>query len=1154
MQEYENRILQCVLAEKITPMDLKNWMLFHLLKPEFISQIHMFLVYNSHESIIVMKDKNVYSLYYSEKDHLHTAIYPKKIKKLCGKNIKTFANGDFFILALTEEGEVYYWQSRIRKIIIKTPHIPVMLIPTRVADLRKKRVVDIACGKYHYLALTSDEKVYAWGENNYKRFFDEDLDSFDSMPRQVKHELENKNVIHIACGLKFNIVITDENKIYGWGNNFMGQISIDPSRKYYMYPHEIITISDKIVKVTCGYDHTLALTNKGKIYAWGNNKYGQIGVNKEIKHSGPIMVNVPAMGKVLNIAALGDLSVAVGYDRIIYVWGNFYYEPIFVPFPTKFSRIHDAIAYSNYKFLSKPLTVFTNNYKYVEEVLNILESVGAAFDNPLTSDFTVQVEGQPIYVHKVILKIRCDYFKKMFQHDWVENIQSISDSSPVFTVSDKFSYIVYKAFLKYLYTGTIDLPSENALELLELADMYCETNLIKDCSQIIQQAITVLNVAFFYNKAIKYNAKELEEFCSQFALRHMTADTLLQDIKLDMNMQAKFMQKAVTQSRDTIVSMSSKKFCSLEDVEKRNLTTDKEDKMQKYDKRILQCVLAEKIISMNLKNWPVFRLLKPEFILQIHMVMIFDGPGERAIIVTKDKNVYILDFNSMINDIHTAIYPKKIKELYGKNIKKFARGEFFILALTEEGEVYFCDLAGKKKDDEVYLYPTMSIPEESTFIQVAGLSEKRIVDIACGRYHCLALTSDGKVYSWGDNDYWQTVDKDITTFDSVPRQVKHELENKNVIHIACGLKFNIVITDENKIYSWGNNFEGQISTAQSRKYYMHPRKIKNISDKIVKVTCGYDHTLTLTNKGKIYAWGNNSYGQIGVNKNYNELECCGPIMVNVPEMGKVLDIAALCYLSVAVGYDRIIYVWGHFCSEHIFVPFPTKFSRIHDAIAYSGYRLLWEPLTVFTNNYKYVEEELNILESVGAAFDDPLTSDFTVQVEGQPIYVHKAILKIRCDYFKKMFQHNWAKNIQSISDSSPVFTVSDKFSYIVYKAFLKYLYTGTIDLPSENALELMELADMYCETNLIKDCSQIVEKAISVSNVAFFYNKAIECNAKELEEFCFQFALRHMTDVILSEDYIKLDINIKNNFMRRAAKENAFKMYIHSCIYTRVSL
>lgn len=43
----------------------------------------------------------------------------------------------------------------------------------------------------------------------------------------MKHELEKKTVIHIACGLTFNMVMTDENKLYGWGNNEYGQILID---------------------------------------------------------------------------------------------------------------------------------------------------------------------------------------------------------------------------------------------------------------------------------------------------------------------------------------------------------------------------------------------------------------------------------------------------------------------------------------------------------------------------------------------------------------------------------------------------------------------------------------------------------------------------------------------------------------------------------------------------------------------------------------------------------------------------------------------------------------------------------------------------------------------------------------------------------------
>jgi len=50
-------------------------------------------------------------------------------------------------------------------------------------------------------------------------------------------------------------------------------------------------------------------------------------------------------------------------------------------------------------------------------------------------------------------------------------------------------------------------------------------------------------------------------------------------------------------------------------------------------------------------------------------------------------------------------------------------------------------------------------------------------------------------------------------------------------------------------------------------------------DVSVKVTCGYCHTLAITNKGEIYAWGRNYYGQVGVNVTANDYNCSSPIMV-----------------------------------------------------------------------------------------------------------------------------------------------------------------------------------------------------------------------------------------------------------------------------------
>jgi len=102
------------------------------------------------------------------------------------------------------------------------------------------------------------------------------------------------------------------------------------------------------------------------------------------------------MGKVLNVEANGVTSVAVGYDRTIYVWGSNdldYNDNFTQPFPTKFLRIFDVFAFDIWKTICNPLIVhdslhpvgITNNYnyKYTEEVLNILESLGAAFDDPV---------------------------------------------------------------------------------------------------------------------------------------------------------------------------------------------------------------------------------------------------------------------------------------------------------------------------------------------------------------------------------------------------------------------------------------------------------------------------------------------------------------------------------------------------------------------------------------------------------------------------------------------------------------------------------------------------------------------------------------------------------------------------------------------------
>jgi len=79
------------------------------------------------------------------------------------------------------------------------------------------------------------------------------------------------------------------------------------------------------------------------------------------------------------------------------------------------------------------------------------------------------------------------------------------------------------------------------------------------------------------------------------------------------------------------------------------------------------------------------------------------------------------------------------------------------------------------------------------------------------------------VYAWGDSYYAQDGSENKAIFNGSVRQVKHGLKKKNVVHIACGSKFNIVITDKNKLYGWGRNEKGQISNIHSQEQYVYPR-------------------------------------------------------------------------------------------------------------------------------------------------------------------------------------------------------------------------------------------------------------------------------------------------------------------------------------------
>ncbi|KAL1140940.1 hypothetical protein AAG570_000868 [Ranatra chinensis] len=495
--------------------------------------------------------------------------------------------------------------------------------------------------------------------------------------------------------------------------------------------------------------------------------------------------------------------------------------------------------------------------------------------------------------------------------------------------------------------------------------------------------------------------------------------------------------------------------------------------------------------------------------------------------VLKDDDVYAFGSNVSgclgLGDTHSTLVPEKVVQLCRKGIIGFAYGGGpHVVAFSSRGEVFAWGHNGYNE------LANGSTAQGCFPMKVEGvIASKVVVEVTCGSHHTVALTNEGEVYSWGQNKCGQ-IGSGVNSNQWSPRRVNSSIGGKFIIGIACGQMSSIAVTNNGEVYGWGYNGNGQLGIGNNVNQ-LNPCRVMALSNTvIVKVVCGLSHTLALSDEGKVYGWGSSSYGQLAMPIRNNNVFTPEQI---VDSIGRVVDIAASHYnhVSACAAQNSTVYMWGQLKGQSVTTAMATPFSSLHEVFACFGSpAITYKPMTVSWDQSTKVEETLK------NAFNDQSTSDLVIRVENKDIYVHRTVLKIRCQHFRSMFSEHWQECNQDIIEI-------DQFTYPVYKAFLRYLYTDEVDMAPEQALELMELASAYCEDTLKRLCERLIRKGIDVENAALLYSTAIGYRAKELEEFCFRFSLNHMTAVVQSKGFASLDATTVKNFIERAAKAGAFR-------------
>ena len=175
---------------------------------------------------------------------------------------------------------------------------------------------------YNVLFVTINDKVFGFGSNNFG-VCGYGYEMVVNEP-QIIPELCDKSVQHFYNGIAFALALTSDNTVYGWGDNELGQLGIHVISANKAFKPTIIESLNglNIIQISCGSAHTLVLTSDGVVYGFGWNEFGQIGCGNELGNKISVIVELESLPKLKSIHCSFGQSFVVTDNGLVYSWGH----------------------------------------------------------------------------------------------------------------------------------------------------------------------------------------------------------------------------------------------------------------------------------------------------------------------------------------------------------------------------------------------------------------------------------------------------------------------------------------------------------------------------------------------------------------------------------------------------------------------------------------------------------------------------------------------------------------------------------------------------------------------------------------------------------------------------------------------------------------
>uniref|UniRef100_A0A3P8WZL0 HECT and RLD domain containing E3 ubiquitin protein ligase 3 n=1 Tax=Cynoglossus semilaevis TaxID=244447 RepID=A0A3P8WZL0_CYNSE len=250
-------------------------------------------------------------------------------------------------------------------------------------------------------------------------------------------------------------------------------------------------------------------------------------------------------------------------------------------------------------------------------------------------------------------------------------------------------------------------------------------------------------------------------------------------------------------------------------------------------------------------------------------------------------------------DNNPVFEPRSCHVFSGRGLKEIACGGQHSLFLLHDGSVYTCgsNSCGQLGHNKPGIHPGL----------VGALDTQKITMVSSGRGHSVAVNEGGQIFAWGAGEGGQLGLGSTEVAVRIPRLVKRLCDHR-ISQVKCGNQHCIALSRDGQLFTWGLNTSGQLGLGKGEPSKLFPQPLKSLAGiPLAQITAGGDHSFALSLSGAVFGWGKNRAGQLGLN---DKQDRAVPCLVKFLRSQKVVYISCGDEHTAALTKDGGLFTFG----------------------------------------------------------------------------------------------------------------------------------------------------------------------------------------------------------------------------------------------------